>query len=361
MDNNTTHFTGLLEDNRTEEQKAKDWDTSELYASGDVKAIFREVKDGEWKKYQTRNQDGSGSCVANTVAKMLEIKRFMGKGDSIKFSHAPIYGKRVNKPSAGMVGVDALELATKYSSCKESDLPSENLNDAQLDAIVLPSNFEDLNNLVVPTNYLTVKQFDLTFDYIAGLVEKEGCVMIWVNTDYQSWCKDIPTPGAVKKGEVRHSITAVDTIKLDGVEYIVIEDSWGKFGKYDGQRLITREFFKDAVFFAGVLKDFKYDITDDAFDPFNTVMVYGERSEEIKRLQKLLQARGFFPADQECTGYYGGVTARAVYLMQVQYNVAPISELNSIQVNFNGKLITVKGGRVGKKTLLKINAKLLTK
>ena len=54
MDNNTTHFTGLLEDNRTEEQKAKDWDTSELYASGDVKAIFREVKDGEWKKYQRR-------------------------------------------------------------------------------------------------------------------------------------------------------------------------------------------------------------------------------------------------------------------------------------------------------------------
>jgi hypothetical protein len=260
-----------------------------------------------------------------------------------------------------MVGSDALELAIKYSSCKESDVPSENLNDAQLDAIVLPSNFEELNNLVVPTNYLTVKPFDLTFDYVAGLVAKEGCVMVWVSTDYVSWCKDIPTPGAVKKGEVRHSITAVDTIKLDGVEYIVIEDSWGKFGKYNGQRLITREFFKDAVFFAGVLKDFNYDVTDEIFAPFKYAMQYGETSDEIKRLQRLLQARAFFPKDQACTGYYGDITARAVYLMQIQYNVAPISELNSIDIPFNGKLKRVKGGRVGSKTLLKINAKLLTK
>jgi hypothetical protein len=148
---------------------------------------------------------------------------------------------------------------------------------------------------------------------------------------------------------------------MDGVQYLVIEDSWGKFGKYNGQRLITREFFNDSVWFAGMLFDFKYDVTDDVFDPFNTVMVYGEQSEEIKRLQKLLQARGFFPSGQECTGYFGGITARAVYLMQVQYAVAPISELNSIQITFNGKLLTIKGGRVGKKTLLKINAKLLSK
>lgn len=353
----TEHFTGLLPDNRTDEQKAKDWNTSEVYAMGSLDNTFRIVKEGEWKKYQVRNQDGSGSCVANTVAKMLEIKRFMGKGDSIKFSHAPIYGKRSNKPSAGMIGVNALELATKYSSCKETDVPSENMNDEQLDAIKLPSNFEELNNLVVPTNYATCP---VDFDYIAGIVNKEGCAMIWVNTDYQSWCKDIPSVGG-KKNVVVHSITAMDAIMLDGKEYLVVEDSWGKFGKYNGQRLISREFFKDAVWFAGTLFDFKYDITDEQFAPFNTVMEYGQTSAEIKRLQTLLQARGFFPAGQACTGYFGGVTARAVYLMQVKYSVAPISELDSIQIMFNGKLITVKGGRVGKKTLLKINAKLLTK
>jgi len=340
------YFTGLLPDTRTDEQKAKDWKSTEIYATGTIKPQFREVKKGEWKKYQTRNQDGSGSCVANTVAKMLEVKLFLNKGSSVKFSHAPIYIKRSNKPGTGMIGLNALEIATKYSSCPEKDCPSENMNDTQLDAIILPKNFEDLNNLVVPTNYITCP---IDFDYIASMVEKEGCVMIWVNTDYTSWCKDIPTIGG-KKGSVVHSITAVDTVLYNGKEYIVIEDSWGKFGELDGQRLISREFFNDAVWFAGVLLDFKYDVTNDIFKPFKTIMEFGQTSKEIERLQKLLQARGFFPSEQKCTGYYGSITARAIYLMQVKYSVDTFAELNAL-----------KGKRVGNKTLLKINTKLLTK
>lgn len=340
------HFTGLLLDTRTDEEKAKDWKSTELFAMGSSVPVFREVKDGEWKKYQVRNQDGSGSCVANTVAKMLEVKRTMSKGDSIKFSHAPIYIKRSNRPGTGMIGVNALELATKYSSCPETDCPSENMNDTQLDAIELPKNFEDINNFVVPTNYMTCPT---DFDYIASMIEKEGCAMIWINTDYASWCKDIPSVGG-KKGSVVHSITAIDAITLNGTQYIVIEDSWGKFGKYNGQRLLTREFFKDAVWFAGLLLDFKYDVTDEAFEPFKTIMEFGQKSDEIARLQKLLKARGFFPSEQNCTGFYGSVTARAVYLMQVKYGVDTLAELNAL-----------KGKRVGNKTLLKINSKLLTK
>lgn len=354
-----TYFTGLIPDTRTEEEKAKDWDSREIYAMGSFDPKFREVKKGEWKKYQVRNQDGSGSCVANTIAKMLEVKYTMkllaeAKGETpeetlkraVKFSHAPIYTKRSNRPGTGMIGVNALELATKYSSCPEKDCPSENMNDEQLDSIQLPANFEDINNLVVSTNYSTCP---VDFDYIAGMVSKEGCAMIWVNTDYQSWCKDIPTVGG-KKNVVVHSITAVDTILYEGKEYIVIEDSWGKFGEFNGQRLISREFFKDAVWFAGILLDFKYDVTDEVFGPFKTVMEFGQASSEIERLQRLLQARGFFPAGQKCTGYYGAITARAVYLMQVQYGVDTLSELNAL-----------KGKRVGNKTLLKINSKLLTK
>lgn len=366
MDNEQeTHFTGALLDTRTDEQKAQDWHATELHALGTVLPTFRTVEDGAWKHYQVRSQDGSGSCVANTVAKMLEVKFTMNLLDSskgetpeetlkraVKFSHAPIYINRSNKPGAGMIGVNALQIATKISSCKESDMPSENMNDAQLDALKLPDNFEDLNNLVIPSNYAVLP---IDFDYIAGMIEKEGCAMIWVNTDYASWCKDIPTPGG-KKGIVVHSITGVDTITLGGVQYIVIEDSWGKFGKYNGQRLISREMFNDAVFFGAVLLDFKYHTTDEGFAPFNTVMEFGQTSSEITRYQQLLKARGFFPSDAQCTGYYGNVTARATYLMQVKYNVAPISELNSVMVN--GRVI--RGGAVRKKTLAVINSKLLT-
>lgn len=355
----TTHFTGLLPDTRADVDKAKDWLASEIFLMAAGVPEYRKVKEGEWAKYQVRNQDGSGSCVANTVAKMLEIKRFLKKGDSVKFSHAPTYIHRSNKPSAGMIGVNALELACKLSSCPEDSMPSENMNDEQLDALELPEYYEDLNNLIVPTNYATVPAKDLNFDFVASLIQREGCAMIWVNTDYPSWCKDIPTAGGVK-GKVVHSITGVDVVNLNGEDYIVIEDSWGVFGKYNGQRLLSRSFFKDAVWFAAVLLDFEYDVTDDAFKSFNTVMEYGDKSDEVMRYQKLLQARGFFPKDQPCTGYYGNITARSTYVMQVQYNVAPLSELNTVYYSQVEKRF-IKGGRVGKKTLDLINAKLLKK
>lgn len=336
-------YNGLLPDTRSESEKAKDWQAEEVH--GSLTPTFREVDDFDWKHYQTRSQNGSGSCVANTIAKMLEIKRQLNNSDSIKFSHAPIYLNRVNKPQSGMVGVDALKLAVKYSSCKEVDMTSENMSDSQLDALKLPANYEDLNNLVAPTNYLVCP---LDFDYVASMVEKEGAVMIWIDSSYQAWCKDIPVTGG-KGGGVRHSITVVDAIKLDGVEYLVVEDSWGvwKEGKYGsrGQRLITREFFNESVFFTAVLTEFKYDITDTPkLAEFKIVMNFGDKFDEVKRLQDFLKTQGVFPSNQESTGFYGNISCKAVYLFQIKNNVAPLSELDQL-----------KGKRCGVKTLSKIN------
>jgi len=335
-------YNGVLPDLRSDEEKAKDWQALEVFAP--KAPVFREVKENEWKRYQVRNQDGSGSCVANTVAKMLEVKRFIAKNDVVKFSHAPIYINRSNKPQGGMVGQDALQLAVKYSSCPETEMPSENKNDAQLDAMQMPLHFEDINNYVKPNAYLMLP---LDFDYVASMVEQEGAVMIWVDTSYSCWQKDIPTAGG-KGGGVRHSITVVDAITLNGVQYLVIEDSWGRFGKYNGQRLITREFFKDAVFFSAVLTEFVYDIDDTAiFTTFDYPLEYKMENEEVRRLQRYLKAKGFFPQNKEVTKFYGNITAKAVYDFQVAHNVASLAELNQL-----------KGRRVGAKTLQVINANL---
>lgn len=331
-------YNGLVDDIRPQSEKDKDWKSIEIYTTG--AGQFRDVTDNGWAKYQIRNQDGSGSCVANTVAKMLEIKRYLAKGDKVKFSHAPIYINRVNKPATGMSGTDALTLAIKYSSCPESALPSENMNDSELDSIKLPSNYENLNNLVVPTNYVVC---NLDFNLASELVAKEGSLMLWVNTSYNSWCKDIPTAGG-KDGGIRHSVTIVDAIRFNNVEYLVIEDSWGNFGKYDGQRLITREFFNDSVYFMATLTEFKYDITSIRFVPFNIVMKLNDKFDEVKRLQDFLKSQGLFPSNIESTGFYGNVTAKAVYAFQIKYNVAPLNELDQL-----------KGKRVGLKTLTKIN------
>lgn len=333
-------YNGLVPDLRSQSEKEQDWKATEVYSP--EPPHFREVQEGAWAKYQVRNQANSGSCVANTVAKMLEVKYWLKTGKSIKFSHAPIYMHRSNKPTPGMIGVNALDLAKKYSSCPEEEFPSEYLSDAQLDSLSLPRNYEDMNNYVSPTNYLICP---VDFDYVASMVRKEGAVMLWVDTSYSNWNQAIPVPGG-RGGGVRHSITIVDTVKWNGVEYLVIEDSWGKFGRYDGQRLITREFFKANAFFAAVLTEFKYDFSDPVGEEFTTLMKYGEKSDEIKRLQDFLKTQGLFPSNQESTGYYGNITAKAVYLFQVQNKVAPLSELDQIK--------GIKS-RVGSKTLSKIN------
>lgn len=342
------NYIGILDDNRPQSEKDKDWIAEEVFAFAPDVSPFRPVtSQSDWAKYQIRNQDGSGSCVANTIAKMLEVKRAKEKGDSIKFSHAPTYINRVNKPQGGMVGTDALGLAVKLSSCKETDFPSENMSDAQLDALKMPANFEELNNLVRPTNYVTLPR---SFDYVAKMINQEGCAMIWVDTSRACYQRDIPVVGG-KNGGVRHSITGVDAIVLNGVEYIVIEDSWGKFGQYNGQRLLSREFFNDAVFFCAVLTKFEYDIKPEQAPlvkiPFEKVMRFGEKSTEVQRYQNFLKSKGLFPTNAQSTGFYGNVTAKATYAFQVKYSVAPINELDAL-----------KGKRVGQKTLNVINNNL---
>lgn len=338
--------TGVLPDNRPASEKAKDYQSDELYVTSGI-ANFRKVGYNEWKKYLVRNQDGSGSCVANTVAKILEVAYYLKTGKRVKFSHAPIYIHRENKPAAGMSAYDALKLAVKYSSCREEDMPSENMNDAQLDALRLPSNYEDLNNLVAPKAYYSVSV--PTFYNVADTVARAGSAMIFVNTDYSNWCKDFPTAGG-RDGGVRHSITAVDMIEYNGVKYLVIEDSWGKFGAFDGQRLLDEKAFNYLCYYAGALVDFIYDFSDVPNTPkFTKVMVYGERSDDVRRLQDFLKTQGVLPTNIDSTGFYGQLTAQAVYLFQVKNNVAPLSELNAL-----------KGvrSRVGTKTLAVINSLL---
>lgn len=112
----------------------------------------------------------------------------------------------------------------------------------------------------------------------------------------------------------------------------------------NGQRLITREQFNSNWIFSAVFTTFKYDFIDTVDKkPFNIILKFGDKFDEVKRLQDFLKTQSVFP-NIESTGVYGNITAKAVYLFQIKNNVAPINELD-----------TLKGRRVGQKTLNKIN------
>ena len=50
-------------------------------------------------------------------------------------------------------------------------------------------------------------------------------------------------------------------------------------------------------------------------------MKYGQTSEDIKKLQEVLKYEKFFPSNQECTGFFGGLTAKALIKWQVKYGM----------------------------------------
>lgn len=50
---------------------------------------------------------------------------------------------------------------------------------------------------------------------------------------------------------------------------------------------------------------------------FQSVLNYGARGRSVQKLQEILKHEGYFPKEQECTGYFGDMTANALIKFQV--------------------------------------------
>ena len=80
---------GALIDTRTEAQKLKDLRFEEIVASANP-VNWVEKSPSQWRKFPIFNQDGSGSCVAQTEAKELGIMRWLKDGVYV-ISAQPIF------------------------------------------------------------------------------------------------------------------------------------------------------------------------------------------------------------------------------------------------------------------------------
>lgn len=176
-----------------------------------------------WRHYTLRNQDGAGSCVGNGTAKALETM------DKIVYSAHPIYSRRSNTPAEGMVLSDAGTIIFNQGTTTEALDPSNNLNEAQMDAPVTvptPKKIKGYGFLVVT---------DL--DAIATAIDTYGGVPITVDVAWDEWNTEqgIPTyiSGAVVSGG--HCLCAVDYTMYNGEKALVVENSWGNDDDSIGQ------------------------------------------------------------------------------------------------------------------------------
>ena len=272
-----------------------------------------------------------------------------------------------------MAGVDAFNIARKGVTLEEL-VPSQNMADPQMDGTEIPQYKQDVGSVFKIGNYVSLPIKDI--DTIASVIQTTNkAVMVWFYFKSDEW-SDVPT---VKYPDLnlyagdtsRHSVTAVDFALYQGKKALIIEDSWGQFFGLNGQRVITEDFFRVRNWFAAYPINFafddqtqpqpqpqpvpakpKYTFTkplvfipwDNAKNQPANIALHESQKADVVALQNILKYEGHFPSNVTSTGYYGSITAKAVYAFQVTHKVAPLSELDSL-----------RGRRVGEKTIKALN------
>lgn len=341
---------GALTDTRPDSEKQKDHRFEELVASA-APVVWKEKDPSQWRRFPTFEQDGSGSCVAQTARKLMGIiYSLLTGGRFLDVSATHIYQRRINKPAAGMGGVDVFKIMQEGVTL-DVFAPSDHLSDASMDGFTVPEYAKEVGKALKIGNYVMLPIGN--FETIASVMQETGKgVMVWFFFTSEEWAQltpEIKDPSLVKENALRHSVAAVDFFMYRGKKWLRVEDS-AHFGGYT-EHLISEEFFKARNYFAAYPMNFKFQegsVTPTV--PHHTFTKPLEFSAEYKTdpdvaaLQDILKYEGLFPINVDSTGYYGAVTAKGVLAWQKKHAVAPVAELDALQ-----------GRRVGSKTIAVLN------
>jgi len=315
----TQTFTGCLIDNRSEADKAKDYKHEELFASGSV-----DWQERKPKAYPVRNQDGSSSCVAQSLALMLGIMNEQEEGKFIELSAGHIYNKRQNKNSGGMIGVDALEIARKFGATLEHLLPSQNMGEQVINSLTWKESDEQIGQVFRVENYI---QLPFDIDRIADVLSTGKPVMTWFMFPRAEWTSK-PRVTSSQTDMVHHSVTAIDFVLQDGKKYIVVQDSWGLDKTTDkGLRYISEDYIKNRMTFCAYLIDLPNNWRDTGVQiikprvKLSQTLKIGSRGDEVKQLQQVLKYEELFPQNATQDGIFGSVTDKGVRQFQTKHGL----------------------------------------
>ncbi len=278
--------------------------------------VWAEKPQSAWRKFPISNQNGSGSCVAQTLKHLYGIYLYLKTGVWVAISASHIYQRRSNKPAGGMGGEDVFTIGQKGTTL-EMFAPSENMSDTQMDAVNVVPFMSKIGETFKLGAYVVVSPTDI--DTVASIIQKTGKgVMVWFYFTYPEWTNvpKVINPNLVKEAPstLRHSVTAVDFTMYQGQKALIIDDSWGNQTAMNGQRVITEDFFNKRNFFAAHFQNFA----------FEESIIKPTYDESIRSLQDCLKAEGLFPTNVESSGVYGPITIKAVNKFQVKYGIDPV-------------------------------------
>lgn len=298
---------------------------------------------GKWRKFPISNQNGSGSCMAQTLRKLAGIIVSLASGVYLDFSATDIYQRRVNKGSAGM-GVDDLYAIGAQGITLDALMPSDAMGDTAMDAMVPSDQAIKVRALFQLGNPVFLPVGDI--DAIASVINVTGkgvqLMMFW-NVDEYGPVPLVLHPSLTSgQAEGVHSTAAVDFTLLGqtnvpnhpelwGKKALVMDESWDKIATtIDGQRLITEDFLKARNFCTTYPMNFKYQagtvarphhtfITSEVFkyDPKAPV----SKDDNVVAIQDILKFEGYFPSNVDSTGYFGPLTQQKLMLWQKAHSI----------------------------------------
>lgn len=355
-------YNGAHIDLRPEAEKQKDYHFAETVAAA---APVNWVEKKKYRQFPIFDQDGSGSCVAQTMAKLMGIMYGLNNPaiGYVHFSATHIYKRRFNKPDGGMSGQDVFKIAQQGVTL-EALVPSQKMTDAEMDGAVITPEKEEVGKIFRIGNYLMLPVRDI--ETVASIIQQTGKgVMVWFYFKSAEWDKDpsvkFPDLDLYAGSTARHSVAGVDFTLYKGKKAIVIDDSWGpNAGNGSGQRIIDEDFFKARNWFAAYPINFKYQEGSPAptptptpsptpskptynftkqlkFIPWNTaknepadMVAHNAQKADVTALQDCLKYLGIFPVNIQSTGYFGAITKEKVIEFQKRYNIDMVGEVGPI-------------------------------
>lgn len=308
--------------------------------------VWKKKKPNEIRKFPIFDQNGSGSCVAQTGKKMLGVYVQGKTGTFLPLSASHIYQRRSNRPGSGMIGINAFEIMQQGTTLA-AFAPDEHMDDVQMDSVQVTDFELEIAKALKSGKPIVLPVQDI--EAIASVIQQTGkAVMVWFYFTNKEWTErpQILTPNLAMGAAttLHHSVAAVDFLLTDdGKKALVIDDSWGpNAGNGAGQRIIDEDFFSRRNWFSAYFMQFAYEegtpvpplppggylftkslefipllpngqVSDPAKDAY--------QHDDVVAMQNIFKKDGVFPSNISSTGYFGAITKDAVQKYQLKHAI----------------------------------------
>lgn len=298
-----TQYLGIRGDNQSETPNPGVHEFGEIVGAS-APASFPNKKWSDVATYFKQYQWTQSSCVAHTLAKICSILYFKYKGALVKFSPGFWYRQRFNFPEEGMWFGDIQKLGQQGALLYDL-MPTEGLNEIDLNNLKIEQYHKDVaDGFKLPENWVNVP---IDFDTVAATLEKTGKpMMVWFRFGRGEWFGQSVPKKMTSDLVFAHSVTAIESYSLNGVQYIRVEDS-AESEKW--QKDITRDFFSRCYL---------------ARYPINFKFIQGDKpifDGSIISLQKCLVYELILPSNITFAENVGPLTSKGLITFQKKYGL----------------------------------------